>query len=60
MTEKKRKCQLATQLCSGSLIARYQGKKKGDPVFDACGACMVYLKLRRSVRQVSVETPLTS
>jgi hypothetical protein len=52
--KKKAKCALATQLCSGHQIVRhYRGKKKGDPEFYACIACMAYLKLGRSVVEIT-------
>lgn len=51
--KKKRapRCDLQTPLCSDSLMRRYRGKQTdGDgPVFNACGACLVYLKLGRRV-----------
>lgn len=59
--DKKRKCQLKTQFCSGELMARYTGMDKDDPVFDACGACIVIMRRRGlKMKQVSNDTPLTT
>lgn len=41
----KKKCEGATQLCSGALVARYgvNGSEKKGVTFLLCGACKVYL-----------------
>lgn len=50
----KPKCEVGTEMCSGSLMAKFRGKKKGDPEFWCCGACMVMLK-RQGLKSSSLE-----
>lgn len=44
MAKPKPKCEVNTPICSGSMMQRLTGSKKGDPVFWCCAACSVYMK----------------
>ena len=52
--KEKPKCEVGTEMCSGSLMAKFRGKKKGDPEFWCCGACMVMLK-RQGIKSSRLE-----
>lgn len=51
---KRLKCEGATQLCSGSVLARYgvNGSEKEGVTFVLCGACKVYLGRTSKVKAV--------
>lgn len=52
--EEKPKCEIKTEYCSGSLMAKFKGTKKGDPEFWCCGACMAMLK-RQGMKSSSLK-----
>lgn len=52
--QKPNTCELKSPICSGELIARYRPRDKKETVrFTACRACLVFMKLTRSVEQVT-------
>lgn len=56
MAAKKNRCELKSPICSGELMKRYVGKEKGDPEFNACYACLIFMKLKKSVRTIGAAT----